>query len=142
MTLVSQRDVVFTPFMLRVRGALDGAPDRTAVALRPSEVRSLARAVDDWFNYRTRAEQVISEANAMLEGRAPLFDVEDEAGTGRLAFTVRWRDRWCRFLVGEAGRRGWVVLERPGHGDDPPVEPVDRDVLEELLVAMIQEREG
>lgn len=140
--IVSERDVVFTPFMLRVRGVLDGAPDRRALALRASEERSLARAVDDWFNYRARAEQVVSEANAMLEGRAQLFDIEDEAGSGRLAFTIRWRDRSCRFLVGEAGRRGRMMLERPGHVDEPPVEPVDRNVLEDLLVAMIEEREG
>jgi hypothetical protein len=53
----SQRDVVFTPFMLRVRAALGGADERKPPRLRSSSLRPTAQANDDWVSQRARAEQ-------------------------------------------------------------------------------------
>ena len=79
----SQRDVVFTPFMLRVREAVGHdvvAP--TVLHMEASRPTLIAVAVDEWFGLRARAEHVISEANGMLDrGR----------GTDRVGRRVRHR---------------------------------------------------
>ena len=67
---LSQRDVVFTPLMLRVRDVLDGADRSAPLRLRLSPVHPIAAATDEWFYLRARSEQVIAEANAMAVGRA------------------------------------------------------------------------
>jgi hypothetical protein len=138
-----ERDVVFTPFMLRVRSVTEGRNGHPVVAVTASEERPMARVVDDWFNLRIRAEHVIAEANAMIDGRTPLFDIVDEAGTGRLAFTLRRLDRWATFHIDERDRRARLVMERPEEAPGAgPVEPVDRDVLEELVIDMLCDKES
>jgi hypothetical protein len=134
----SQRDVVFTPFMLRVRAALDGENRRTPVRLKPSAARRLAWATDEWFYLRCRSEQVIAEANAMLNGRAPVLDLDDEVGTGRLAFTVSWGDRSSRVWLSETGRQGWVQLERSYQLALQPEEPADPSALEDLVLELLE----
>jgi hypothetical protein len=136
----SQRDVVFTTFMLRVRAALDGEGHRTPLRLKPSTARSLARAADEWFYLRCRSEQVIAEANAMLNGRAAVVDLEDEVGTGRLAFTLSWGDRSSCVWLGETGRQGWVSLERSYQPASQPEEPADPSALEDLVIELLEER--
>lgn len=138
MTTASQRDVVFTPLMLRVRETLDGAGDPPAPRLQPSVARGVAQAIDEWFYLRCRCEQVLAEANAMLGGRADPLDLDDEFGTGRLGFTFGSRRRSVYISLGQAGRTGWVELTRSYAPDDPqPVEPESPDVLEDLAVEII-----
>ena len=120
--MASQRDVVFTPFMLRVRELLDGTDRSAPLRLRSSTLQPFARATDEWFYLRARCEQVIAEANAMLTGRAELVDIEDEVGTGTLA---------------QAGRQGWVELERRHARSAQPLEPEDPDVLEDLVIELL-----
>ena len=134
----SQRDVVFTPFMLRVRAALDGEDRRTPVRLKPSATRRLAWAADEWFYLRCRSEQVIAEANAMLNGRAAVLDLTDEAGTGRLAFTLSWGGRSSCMWLGETGRQGWVQLERSYQPSGQPEEPADPSALEDLVIELLE----
>lgn len=134
----SQRDVVFTPFMLRVRAALDGEDRRMPVRLKPSAARRLAWAADEWFYLRCRSEQVIAEANAMLNGRAAVLDLTDEVGTGRLAFTLSWGDRSSCVWLGETGRQGWVQLERSYQPASQPQEPVDPSALEDLVIELLE----
>jgi len=138
----SQRDVVFTPFMLRVRAALDGESPPVPVPVRASEPRRLARAADEWFRLRCRSEQVVAEANAMLRGRTGTLDLADEAGTGRLAFTVRWGDRSACLSLGlspgQAGRQGWVRMERSYLPAGEPEEPAGPAALEDLMVELLQ----
>lgn len=138
MTDQSQRDVVFTPFMLRVRAVLDGENRQAPVPLQPSAARRLAWAVDEWFYLRCRSEQVIAEANAMLSGRAAVLDLTDEAGTGRLAFTLRWGDRSSCVWLGQTGRQGWVQLERSYRPACPPEEPADPSALEDLVIELLE----
>ena len=140
--MVSERDVVFTPFMLRVRATLDGDPDRTELRLRPSALKPVAHANDEWFCLRARSEQVVAEANAMLRGRSPLVDLDDEVGTGQLAFRLRCGERTVRISLGRAGRQGWVELHRSYAGSDIPAEPVDPDVLEDIVIELIEAPEG
>jgi hypothetical protein len=134
----SQRDVVFTPFMLRVRAALGGENRHEPVPVQPSATRALARAADEWFYLRCRSEQVIAEANAMLRGRAAGLDLTDEVGTGRLAFTLRWRDRSSCVWLGQTGRQGWVQLERSYQPARQPEEPADPSALEDLVIELLE----
>ena len=140
--MTSQRDVVFTPFMLRVREVLDGADRSVPLRLRSSTLQPFARATDEWFYLRARSEQVIAEANAMLTGRAELVDIEDEVGTGRLAFVLQRGERSARISMGQAGRQGWVELERRYAGSAQPLEPEDPDVLEDLVIELLRSRRG
>jgi hypothetical protein len=135
--MASERDVVFTPFMLRIRDLLDGAYQGVPLRLRASSLHPVAHATDEWFYLRARSEQVIAEANAMLRGRAELVDLEDEYGTGVLAFVLRRGGRWARISMGQAGRQAWVELERPYAAGDQPVEPQDPAVLEDLVVELL-----
>ena len=139
MTETSQRDVVFTPFMLRVRDVLDGVDRSAPLRLRSSVLQSVARATDEWFYLRARSEQVIAEANAMLAGRAAVLDLQDEYGTGELAFVLRHGDRSARISMGMTGRQAWVELLRPYASDVRPVEPEDPVVLEDLVVDLLAE---
>ena len=142
MTMTSERDVAFTPFMLRVRAVLNGdnlGGDNGAadVRLRTSSLQPLANANDGWSSLRARAEQVIAEANGMLRGRAQLVALEDEVGTGTLAFTLGHSHRSVRIWMGRAHRQGWVQLERSYSDDVAPSEPVALEELEDLVIELI-----
>jgi hypothetical protein len=139
---LSQRDVVFTPLMLRVRDVLDGADRSVPLRLRLSPVHPIAEATDEWFYLRARSEQVIAEANAMAVGRAAPVDLEDEYGTGQLGFVLRRGNRSVRVCMGQAGREGWVELQRPSVADEYPVAPEDQDVLEDLVVELLADPLG
>ena len=100
-TEISQRDVVFTPFMLRVRAALDGTTvprDRRFRAER-SETCAIAVAVDEWVGLRAYAEHMVAEANAMLGPDAERIELRDEYGTGVLAFELAWAGHRYRLFV-------------------------------------------
>jgi hypothetical protein len=136
--MTSERDVAFTPFMLRVRAVLDGADDRSELRLRSSELQPTANANDEWVYLRARSEQVLAEANAMLRGRAAVVDLEDEVGTGELAFWLRGSGRCVRISMGQAGRKAWVELERSYADSAGPVAPAEPDVLEDLVIELIE----
>lgn len=133
----SQRDVVFTPLMLRVRDMLDGADRSAPLRLRLSQIHPIAEATDEWFYLRARSEQVLAEANAMVVGRAAPVELEDEFGTGQLGFVLRRGDRSVRICMGQAGRQGWVELQWPSVASEGPVEPEGQDVLEDLVVELL-----
>lgn len=133
----SQRDVVFTPMMLRVRDLLDGADRSVPLRLRMSPVHPIADATDEWFYLRARSEQVIAEANSMIRDRTALVDLDDECGTGQLGFVLRRGARSVRICMGQSGRHGWVELQGLDVAADVPVEPEDQDVLEDLVVQLL-----
>jgi hypothetical protein len=135
---VSERDVVFTPFMLRVRETVTGASDEyVTLHFEASRPIRIAVAVDEWFSLRARAEQVIAEANAMLDQGADRIQLEDEFGTGQLAFVLRWRKRSCRVLVYEdrvAHLARVEVQDSTRHG---ALKPVNQTFLEDLTVSLL-----
>ncbi len=134
---VSQRDVVFTPLMLRVRDVLDGADRSAPLRLRVSSIHPIAEATDTWFYLRARSEQVIAETNAMIGDRADPVDLEDEYGTGQLGFVLRRGARSVRICMVQSGRQAWVELHRPAAVDEVPVEPEDPAALEDLIVELL-----
>ncbi len=137
MTMIeaSQRDVTFTPFMLRVREALQ-TPDEQPARVRPSALRPIAEACDEWFYLRCRSEQMVAEANSMVPDESPL-DLRDEYGTDSLAFVLLCRGRSARFVMGQTGRKGWVELERSYEPGSGPVEPVDQATIEDILIELL-----
>ena len=73
--LTSERDVVFTPFMLRVRATLDGEPDRAPLRLRSSELQPTANAEDELVAlvraaWRTRSAPASSPSGCAVPGAA------------------------------------------------------------------------
>jgi hypothetical protein len=134
---LSQRDVVFTPLMLRVRDVLDGADRSAPLRLRVSPIQPIADATDEWFYLRARSEQVLAEANAMIGDRTEQVDLDDEYGTGQLGFVLRRGGRAVRICMGQTGRQAWVELQRPSLTEEAPVEPEDQDVLEDLVVELL-----
>ncbi|MBS4730324.1 hypothetical protein MSM1_19015 [Mycobacterium sp. SM1] len=134
----SQRDVVFTPFMLRVRDAVRGA--RTAPAklrFEPSGTCSIAVAVDEWVELRAYAEQMIAEANAMLDADTERITLHDEYGTGVLAFELSWRGHRFRLLVHRDPLGHTAHLEI---GDDlhaEPEKPAGRTALDDIIIDML-----
>ena len=131
-------DAGFTPFMLRVRAVLDGAENvPTTFDLRTSELQPRATVIDAWFYLRARSEQIVAEANSMLERRAPLLQLVDEAGTGRLAFTVGHGTRWFVLRVEQVERQAFIELESSMTSSDAPLEPVDKLALDDLVVALL-----
>jgi hypothetical protein len=140
--MMSQRDVVFTPFMLRVRETMSGTTDEdVTLHYETSRPTSIAVAVDEWFMLRARAEHVIAEANAMLDPGVERIALDDEYGTGRLAFVLRWSNRSYRLLVHEdvGARTGQVEMDGPTRVTDL-VKPVDHAFLEDLAVALLDPR--
>jgi hypothetical protein len=136
MVAQSEWDVVYPPFMLRVRAAVGGAGGG-APRLRPSSLRGIAAATDEWFALRCRCEQVVAEANAMLTAATAPLDLDDEFGTGQLAFVVRCGDRSARVSLTRTGRQAWVELERSYAPSHRPAEPEDLGTLEDLLVELL-----
>jgi hypothetical protein len=138
----SQRDVVFTPLMLRVREAVRGAAAGESAAVRVSTLHGIARANDEWVALRCRAEQVVAEANAMLASGLPRFELSDECdmtpdGAAMLAFTVSYGDRTFRLWLTQSGRQAWIELRRSWVDTAKPLEPVDQAALEDLLVEIL-----
>jgi hypothetical protein len=132
-----QRDVVFTPLMLRCREAASGVDVRVPLRLRSCSLRAVGYANDDWVGQRARAEQVIAEANAMLNGRTELIGLDDRIHADGLAFTVSRLDRTAEITLRLVDRRAWLELERSYAPSAVPVELVDLQVLEDLVVELI-----
>jgi len=144
MTQPSQRDVVFTPFMLRVRAALDGEDRRPDLRLGPSAPTGVANATDEWVSLRARSEQVLAEANSMVDGRAPLVELDDEFGTGELAFVLKCGGKAARISMAQismtqGARQAWVQLQGFGASASQPMAPADPEVLEDLVVLLLRE---
>src|SRR5215467_10938597 len=102
-----------TPFMHSVQDLLDGmpAPRVETVRSRPGPVPA---AADTQVIIRSLAEQLVSEANAVLRPRGELIRLDDEVGPGGLTFTLGFRERSARLQTAISGRSALVRLTREG----------------------------
>ena len=91
-----------TPFMLRVQARLDGdaAPVAATVDSRPIPAPI---ATDAQMMVRALAEQLVSEANAVLRESGEVMTLADEVGPGALTFTLGYRNRAARVETVLAG---------------------------------------
>ena len=82
------REAAVTPFMITVQNLLHGEPAPAPRTVASTE-RSVAEAAHSQVELRSLAEQLVSEANAVLRDHGNVIELRDEAGAGRLAFVAR-----------------------------------------------------
>jgi hypothetical protein len=99
-----------TPFMKKVddvlRGqALSSTPDSSRSALRP-----LGEALHNQVELRALAEQLVSEANVVLNDHGTHLDLVDEPGGENLSFTVSCGHARAVVVTALSGRQAWGRL--------------------------------
>lgn len=123
-----------TAFMGRVRDVLSGGP-APGFGTAPSRVRPTAGGADAQLGVRALAEQLVSEANAVL-GAGGRVELTDDTGPGVLAFTLAYAGRRARVCTRLSGRVALAHLEAPGLPADP-VELAGPGELEALLLSLL-----
>ncbi|MGB3696628.1 MAG: hypothetical protein WBA05_04280 [Gordonia sp. (in: high G+C Gram-positive bacteria)] len=100
-----------TPFMHQVQDLLDGGESSSPRTL-PSEEVTVAEAADTQVIIRSLAEQLVSEANAVLTDApdARVISLVDETGPGALAFTLGYADRSARVETVVSGHTATAQL--------------------------------
>ncbi|MBM7367849.1 hypothetical protein [Gordonia hydrophobica] len=101
-----------TPFMHQVQDLLDGGAISAPQTL-PSEEVAVAHAADTQVIIRSLAEQLVSEANAVLAGNddaVGVLGLTDETGVGALAFTLDYADRTARIETVVSGHTATAEL--------------------------------
>ena len=125
-----------TPFMLSVQALLDGEP-----APRPetqaSRAGSVAVASDTQMLIRALAEQLVSEANAVLREHGDVISLTDECGPGALAFTLGYRGRSARVQTVMTGRAALGRLIIPGEPDGGPRRLAGDGEVKALVLSLI-----
>ncbi|MFC4942881.1 hypothetical protein [Pseudonocardia sp. GCM10023141] len=125
-----------TPFMLSVQALLDGAPAPEA-ATTESRPIPMPVAADAQMMVRSLAEQLISEANAILREHGEVLSLTDEVGPGELTFTVGFGERAARVQTVMAGRSALVRLIVDGRTEDVPRRLSGEDELQALVLNLI-----
>jgi hypothetical protein len=115
-----------TPFMERVAEVVTGGERGGSPGTRPSEPRPVVIGADEQVMTRALAEQLVSEANAVLVSTGPsavgpgaagdVIDLEDELGEGRLSFVMRYQERYARVSTSFAHRTSVGRLHGVGAG--------------------------
>lgn len=88
-----------TFFMQNLAAALGTDPGDVAipeVALRPSRPVGRGTGTDRQIELRSLAEQLVCEANAVIQDREHRLTLEDEYGRAELAFTIACADHTAR----------------------------------------------
>lgn len=125
-----------TPFMLAVQSLLDGE-QVAAPATAPSAEVSVAVATDRQVIVRSLAEQLVSEANAVLREHGERISLVDDSGPGELAFTLGYADRYARIETHVSGHLAVARLVRPGLGEDQPRQLTGEDELQALVLSLL-----
>ncbi|MEA5153379.1 hypothetical protein [Raineyella sp.] len=128
-----------TFFMHRLAEVL-GAPEPQEAprpALRPAVLVARNEGTDRQVALRSLAEQLVCEANAVIEDPASHLDLVDEVGGEDLAFTISCRDHRARVSTHFSGGR---TLGRIISADLPAGEPQELagpEALPDLLVRLV-----
>lgn len=125
-----------TPFMLAVQAVLDGDDTAPELETALSRADSLAAATDYQVVIRSFAEQLVSEANAVLRQHGDVISLVDECG-GALVFTLGYRDRGARVETVMAGRMAYGRLLIPGQVDDEPRQLATGDEIQTLVLRLL-----
>ena len=136
-----------TPFMQRV-AELVGTPEEelaTLGALAPQPETRLSRRIatgtgaDRQVMIRSLAEQLVSEANAILGPADDRLDLVDETHPTELAFRVTHRGRAARVSTTFEDGTAYGRLVGDGIVSEEPVELKDVDALPDLLIRLLVE---
>jgi hypothetical protein len=125
-----------TPFMLAVQAVLDGEA-ASAPRTEPSRPRGVAAGTDTQAVIRSLAEQLVSEANAVLREHGTAFSLVDDTGPGELAFTLGYRDRSARVRTRVNGHTATGQLLLPGQPPSAARELCSEDELQALLLTLL-----
>jgi hypothetical protein len=151
-----------TPFMERVTEVVTGGERGGSPETRPSEPRPVVIGADEQIMTRALAEQLVSEANAVLVTTGPassgpasagpgaagdVIDLEDELGEGRLSFVMRYQERYARVSTSFANRTSVGRLHGVGAGgtDQGGAGEVALDgpeQLERLILLLLTQGQG
>lgn len=125
-----------TPFMLAVQAVLEGeaAP---APRTGPSRPRGVAAGTDTQVVIRSLAEQLVSEANAVLRERGTGISLVDNTGPGELAFTLGYRGRSALIRTLVTGRTATGQLVLPGQPPSAARELRSEDEMQALLLTLL-----
>ena len=126
-----------TPFMLAVAALLDGDQPREP-ATKPSRPRPIAEGMDTHVVIRSLAEQLVSEANAVLRGRGVAINLVDKTGPGELMFTLRHRDTAARVRTVVSGHTALCQLVKAGAAVEEPRELTSEDELQALVISLLE----
>lgn len=125
-----------TPFMLRVRAALDGHSDGPPDT-EPSSDTALAAAADVHVHVRSLVEQLVAEANSVLRDQAPAITLVDVPDPDALVFSVTCGERSARVETVVNGRVAQTRVVAPGVSDLEPRRLTDEHQVESLVLTLI-----
>ncbi|WP_375504550.1 hypothetical protein [uncultured Jatrophihabitans sp.] len=125
-----------TPFMHSVQALLDG-DSMTEPATIESRPISMPVGADAQMMVRSLAEQLVSEANAILREHGDVISLDDEVGPGELTFTLGYRDRAARVQTVLAGRHALATLVIDGQTSAPARQLSGEDELQALVLSLI-----
>ncbi|GAA0672054.1 hypothetical protein GCM10009535_59660 [Streptomyces thermocarboxydovorans] len=127
-----------TPFMARVADIV-GKPLDEALqpTTRPSVPKPVGVGADDQVLIRSLAEQLVSEANAVLADQGELITLEDELVDGWLGFRLCYRGRCARVVTRFARGRALGRLLGDGVGTSQPRELTSPEEVEPLLLLLL-----
>jgi len=125
-----------TPFMLAVQALLDGE-DAPRPDTAPSRPRAVAVATDTQVVVRALAEQLVSEANAILRDYGSTISLVDDSGPGELAFTLGYDDRSARVQTALSGRTGLGRLVVGGLPENEPRQLTTEGEMQALVLSLL-----
>jgi hypothetical protein len=128
-----------TPFMHSVQDLLDGKPAPRVATVR-SAPGPVPAATDTQVIVRSLAEQLVSEANAVLREHGDLIRLDDEVGPGGLTFTLGYRERNARVQTAVSGRSALARLIIDGQAEDQPHRLSSEGELQALVLSLIADR--
>ena len=105
--------------------------------LRPALALARNEGTDRQIALRSLAEQLVSEANAVITDPTSHLTLVDEVGGDELAFTISCRNHQARVSTRFAGGKtvGQVISDDLPHGE--PQELVGPEALPDLLVRLV-----
>jgi hypothetical protein len=122
--------------MHRVQALLDGAA-APRVITAPSAPHPVPVAADRQVLVRSLAEQLVSEANAVLHDHGDVMSLDDEAGPGGLSFTLGYRDHSARVQTTVSGRSAEACLVIDGQAGQQPHMLSGENELQALVLSLI-----
>jgi hypothetical protein len=125
-----------TPFMLRIEELLESGGEVTEPELRESRPRTIGEGAHEQVELRSLAEQLVSEANAVLAAADRSVELVDEPGADALAFSLRHGESWAQVVTSFADHQSWGrLVTRESTGERQ--ELTGPDALPDLVIALI-----
>lgn len=131
-----------TPFMIRVAEAVGmdfEAEEWPVPATRPSVATPVNEGTDRHVNLRAYAEQLVCEANAVLDHADDHMSLVDEFGGEELAFLIRYHGRAVRVSTRYLGGAAYGQLVGDGIPHEEPRELEGPQAIPDLLMMLLLE---